>query len=134
MAESDEALVADTDCGLEICSSGNPRMVLSLIRAARAHGAFHRILVGTDTPGGTGILPRGMLREIAYLAAVAEVPPELAVAMATGNVARAHGLPRASWRRAGPPTSSCSTGSTARWRPTRSTRSHAGTSPASPRC
>jgi enamidase len=35
-----------------------------------------------------------MLREIAYLAAVAEVPPEVAVAMATGNVARAHGLPQ----------------------------------------
>lgn len=89
-----EALVADTDFFLEICSSGNPRMVLSLIRAVRAHGAFHRVLVGTDTPGGTGVLPRGMLREIAYLAAVAEVPPELAVAMATGNVARAHGLPQ----------------------------------------
>jgi enamidase len=89
-----EEVVAETDCALEICSSGNPRMVLHLIRAVRARAAFHRVLVGTDTPGGTGVLPRGMLREIAYLAAVAEVPPELAVAMATGNVARAHGLPQ----------------------------------------
>lgn len=95
MPEPDlEQVVAETDCDLEICSSGNPRMVLRLIRAVRAAGAFHRVLVGTDTPGGTGILPRGMLREVAYLAAVAEVPPELAVAMATGNVARAHGLPQ----------------------------------------
>jgi enamidase len=93
MAEADvEALVRDTDYALEVCSSGNPRMVLRLIRAVRERGAFHRVLVGTDTPGGTGVLPRGMLREIAYLAAVAEVPPEVAVAMATGNVARAHGL------------------------------------------
>jgi enamidase len=89
-----EQVVAETDCALEICSSGNPRMVLRLMRAVRAADAYHRVLVGTDTPGGTGVLPRGMLREIAYLAAVAEVPPEVAVAMATGNVARAHGLPQ----------------------------------------
>jgi enamidase len=93
MAEADvETLVRDTDYALEVCSSGNPRMVLRLIRAVRERGAFHRVLVGTDTPGGTGVLPRGMLREIAYLAGVADVPPEVAVAMATGNVARAHGL------------------------------------------
>jgi cytosine/adenosine deaminase-related metal-dependent hydrolase len=93
MTEADvEAVVAETDCALEVCSSGNPRMALALVRAVRARDAFHRVLVGTDTPGGTGVLPRGMLREIAYLAAVGEVPPALAVAMATGNVARAHGL------------------------------------------
>jgi len=89
-----EAVVAETDCDLEICSSGNPRMVLTLVRAVRKAGAFHRVLVGTDTPGGTGVIPRGMLREIAFLAGVAGVEPELAVAMATGNVARAHGLPQ----------------------------------------
>jgi len=52
------------------------------------------VLIGTDTPGGTGVIPRGMLREIAYLSSVADVPPEIAIAMATGNVARAHGLPQ----------------------------------------
>jgi enamidase len=89
-----EQIVVETDFALEICSSGNPRMVLSLMRAVKANHAVHRVLVGTDTPGGTGVLPRGMLREIAYLASVAELPPELAIAMATGNVARAHGLPQ----------------------------------------
>jgi enamidase len=38
------------------------------------------------------VIPRGMLREIAFLSSVAEVPAEIAVAMATGNVGRAHGL------------------------------------------
>jgi enamidase len=86
-------IVAETDCCVEICSSGNPRMVLSLVRTVRARDAFHRVLIGTDTPGGTGVIPRGMLREIAFLASVTEVAPEVAIAMATGNVARAHGLP-----------------------------------------
>lgn len=84
-------IVNETDLYVEICSSGNPRMVLSLMRAVKAKGAFHRVLIGTDTPGGTGVIPRGMLREICFLSSVAEVPAEIAVCMATGNVGRAHG-------------------------------------------
>lgn len=93
MSEKDLVrIVAETDYCVEICSSGNYRMALSLIRAVKAHNAFHRVLIGTDTPGGTGIIPRGILREIAFLSSVAEVPPEAAVCMATGNVGHAHGL------------------------------------------
>ena len=87
-----EQIVRETDHYVEICSSGNPRMVLSLMRVVEHTAAFHRVLIGTDTPGGTGILPRGMLREIAFLASVAEIPPEGAICMATGSVGRAHGL------------------------------------------
>jgi enamidase len=50
------------------------------------------VLIGTDTPGGTGVIPRGILREIAFISSVGEVAPEAAVCMATGNVGRAHGL------------------------------------------
>jgi enamidase len=93
MAEAEMIrIVAETDHCVEICSSGNYRMALSLIRAVKNHNAYHRVLIGTDTPGGTGVIPRGMLREIAFLSSVGEVPPETAVCMATGNVGRAHGL------------------------------------------
>jgi enamidase len=85
-------IVDSTDFFVEICSSGNLRMGLATIRAVQSKGAYHRVVVGTDTPGGTGVIPRGMLREIAFLASVGGVPPEVAVTMATGNVARAHGL------------------------------------------
>lgn len=85
-------IVAETGLFVENCSSGNYRMALSLIRAVKAYNAYHRVLIGTDTPGGTGVIPRGMLREIAFLSSVGEVAPELAVCMATGNVGRAHGL------------------------------------------
>lgn len=85
-------IVGETDYCVEICSSGNYRMALSLIRAVKTHNAYSRVLIGTDTPGGTGIIPRGMLREIAFLSSVAEVPSDIAVCMATGNVGRAHGL------------------------------------------
>ncbi len=93
MAEAEMVrIVAETDHYVESCSSGNYRMALVLARAVKQHNAYRRVLIGTDTPGGTGIIPRGILREIAYLSSVGEIPPEKAVCMATGNVGRAHGL------------------------------------------
>jgi enamidase len=93
MTEADMVrIVAETNHFVEVCSSGNYRMALVLARTARQHNVLHRVLIGTDTPGGTGIIPRGILREIAYLSSVGEIPPEKAVCMATGNVGTAHGL------------------------------------------
>jgi enamidase len=85
-------IVAETNHFVEVCSSGNYRMALVLARAVRQRNVLHRVLIGTDTPGGTGIIPRGILREIAYLSSVGEIAPEKAVCMATGNVGGAHGL------------------------------------------
>lgn len=93
MSETDMVrIVNETNCFVEICSSGNYRMALSLIRAVKAKNAYDRVLIGTDTPGGTGVIPRGILREIAFISSVGEVPPERTLCMATGSVGRAHGL------------------------------------------
>jgi enamidase len=37
-------------------------------------------------------VPRGILREIAFISSVGEIPPENTICMATGNVGRAHVL------------------------------------------
>ena len=93
MPEEDlRRVVAETDYDVEICTSGNLRMGMVLADAVRQCGAESRVLVGTDTPGGTGVAPRGILREICFLASLGGIAPEHAVAMATGNTGRAHGL------------------------------------------
>jgi len=93
MPEEDMLRIAsETECFMEICTSGNYRLALSLARAVKTKGLHHRVLIGTDTPGGTGIVPRGILREIAFLTSVGEIEPEKSICMATGNVGRAHGL------------------------------------------
>jgi len=93
MPEADMIRIAnETECFMEICTSGNYRLALSLARVVKARGLHRRVLLGTDTPGGTGIVPRGILREIAFLSAVGEIEPEKSICMATGNVARAHDL------------------------------------------
>jgi enamidase len=92
MAEDDMLRIAgQTECFMEICTSGNYRLALSLAREVKAK-SLHRVLIGTDTPGGTGIVPRGILREIAFLSSVGEIEPEKTICMATGNAGRAHDL------------------------------------------
>ena len=55
-------------------------------------GGFGRVLVATDTPTGSGIMPLGMLYTISHLASLGGIEPERAVAAATGNNARVYGL------------------------------------------
>jgi len=93
MPEEDMLRIAgETECFMEICTSGNYRLALVLARAVKAKGLHQRVLIGTDTPGGTGVVPRAILREIAFLSSVGEIEPEKAICMATGNVGRAHDL------------------------------------------
>ena len=75
-----------------MCSSGNYRSSLNAVRRIAEAGRLDRLTLGTDTPGGTGIIPRGMLRNICYLSAVCGLSPGEAIAVATGNTAKAHGL------------------------------------------
>lgn len=77
---------------LEICSSGNYGATQRIVRRLAANGRLDRLVIGTDTPGGTGVIPRGMMRNLLFVCSVCGVDPALAVACATGNTARAHGL------------------------------------------
>jgi enamidase len=93
MSDQDiDRVVDETAFALEVCSSANDRSTLRLVRRLAAKNQLARLTLGTDTPGGTGVIPRGMLRNVLFLAAVCELPVEIAVCVATGNTARAHGL------------------------------------------
>ena len=87
-----ERVIVETDMALQVCTAGNLRTALLCARLARTHQAFHRLIIGTDTPTGSGIMPLGMLYTIAHLASLADVAPELAIAAATGSNARIYGL------------------------------------------
>lgn len=88
-----KAVVTDTECYLEIATGGNFRRTIELMETVHTIGAQGRVILGTDTPSGTGVTPRGMLRNIALLASLGGVRPEQALCIATGNAAQAHRLP-----------------------------------------
>jgi enamidase len=87
-----ERLVRESDIALQVCTAGNLRTTILCARLARRYDAFARLIVATDTPTGSGIMPLGMLYTISHLASLAEISPEECIAAATGNNARIYGL------------------------------------------
>jgi enamidase len=85
-------LVEESEIALQICTAGNLRTTLLVANLARKANAFHRVLIATDTPTGSGIMPLGMLYTISHLASLTDLAPELAIAAATGNNADVYKL------------------------------------------
>jgi enamidase len=85
-------LVNESKVALQLCTAGNLRTTLWLTRLVREADAFDRLLIATDTPTGSGIMPLGMMYTITHLASLADVPPEWSIAAATGNNARVYRL------------------------------------------
>jgi enamidase len=73
---------------LEIVHNGNERAALLTLRTAKELGELGRVILGTDAPAGSGVQPLGIIRMIAMLSALGDVPAEIAICFATGNTAR----------------------------------------------
>ncbi len=74
--------------GIEIVHNGNERAGLLAMRTAFEIKEAERVILGTDSPAGSGVQPLGILRMIAMLSSLGNVPAEIAFCFATGNTAR----------------------------------------------
>ena len=72
-----ERIIVEGDMALQVCTAGNLR---------------DRLIVATDTPTGSGVMPLGMLYTMSHLASLAGIAPELCIAAATGSNARVYRL------------------------------------------
>jgi len=77
---------------LEIVHNGNEKAALLTLRTARELKQLDRVILGTDSPAGSGVQPLGILRMISMLSAFGDVPAEIAVCFATGNTAKIRNL------------------------------------------
>ena len=73
---------------IEIVHNGNERVAIAAAQAALQLKCPHRVILGTDGPAGSGVQPLGILRMIALLSSLANIPAELVFCFATGNTAR----------------------------------------------
>jgi enamidase len=87
--EDVDRLVEGSAMWLQIVQAGNLRSALIVLEAARRRGALGRIILGSDTPSGTGVMPLAILKTIAELSSLGELPATDAIALATGNAAAA---------------------------------------------
>lgn len=86
------ALCEESTRALEIVHNGNERAALLTLRTAKELKQLDRVILGTDSPAGSGVQPLGILRMISMLAALGEVPAEVALCFATGNTAKVRTL------------------------------------------
>jgi enamidase len=77
---------------VEIVHNGNELAALHALRTTMELDQAERIILGTDSPAGSGVQPLGILRLLAFLSSVGNVPAELVFCFATGNTARARRL------------------------------------------
>jgi enamidase len=85
-------LIDETNVAMQVCTAGNLRTTLLVATLLAERKQLERLLIATDTPTGSGIMPLGMLYTMSHLVSLAAVEPEVAVAMATGNNAKFYRL------------------------------------------
>src|SRR6266446_4874477 len=86
------ALCETSQRALEIVHNGNERAGLLTLRSAKELKQINRVILGTDSPAGSGVQPLGILRMISMLSSLGEIPAEVAICLATGNTAKMRSL------------------------------------------
>ena len=77
---------------LEIVHNGNERAAVLTLNTARELNKLDQVILGTDGPAGSGVQPLGILRMVAMLSSLGNMPAEQAFCLANGNTSRQRDL------------------------------------------
>lgn len=93
LTNEENRLIVDEGEGiaLQLVHAGNLRSAVDISERALERGDLKRLLIATDTPTGTGVIPLGMLRSMAELVSVGPLSPREAITAATGNPTAIYG-------------------------------------------
>ena len=87
-----ECLCEQCQRAIEVVHNGNEMAGLHAVKVAVQLGQLDRVILGTDSPAGSGAQPLGILRLIAMLSSFGDLPAETVICFATGNTARMRDL------------------------------------------
>ncbi|MFD0772967.1 amidohydrolase family protein [Streptomonospora algeriensis] len=88
-----DAIMDETGMALQLVQAGNLASSVRILERAVRQDALNRIVIGSDTPTGTGVMPLGVIKTVAELASLTGLDPALVWAAASGNNARTWSLP-----------------------------------------
>lgn len=88
-----DAIIHDSDMALQLVQAGNLRSSLRILEVAADADALGRVVIGSDTPTGTGVMPLGVIKTVAELSSMSALAPEQLWAMASGACAQVWDLP-----------------------------------------
>jgi enamidase len=87
-------IIQESNIALEVVQCGNMVALKDIANLVFNNARLDRMLIGTDMPSGTGMIPLGMLRTISAVTSFSDISPAQAIAMATGNTAQVYQLNR----------------------------------------
>jgi enamidase len=88
-----EALLCESDMALQVVQAGNLRAALDIVRRVVDRDELHRLVIGSDTPSGFGVMPLAVLKTVLELSSLGGLDPAVAWALATGNNSDVWDLP-----------------------------------------
>ena len=88
-----DRIIEETSMALQLVQAGNLRSAVRILRKCNIEGRFDRIVIGSDTPTGTGVMPLGVIKTVAELSSWSSIDPARIWAAASGNNARTWGIP-----------------------------------------
>ena len=88
-----DQIIEQTEMALQLVQAGNITSAVRILKKCEAEGRFSRIVIGSDTPTGTGVMPLGVIKTVAELSSLSGIDPARIWAAATGNNAMTWGLP-----------------------------------------
>ncbi|WP_174735222.1 amidohydrolase [Mesobacillus harenae] len=87
-----ERVIYESKIVLQIVQAGNFRSALRTVELVKQSNQIERLLIASDTPTGTGVMPLAVIKSVVELASMSRTAPEIMIAAATGNVGKAYGL------------------------------------------
>ncbi len=90
--ENQRIVAQGHDIALQLVQAGNLRSAIEICHAAIEHDALPRLMIASDTPTGTGMIPLAILRSMAELASLGPLSGRQTIAAATGTVGTVYGL------------------------------------------
>jgi len=84
LPDADLPRLFDAPGAIQLVQAGNLRSALEIVRLAQDRDALDRIVLATDTPTGTGVMPLGMLKTVTEISSLGRVSATDAIAMASG--------------------------------------------------
>jgi enamidase len=88
-----DRIIEETGMALQVVQAGNLRSAVRIVDKCVAEGRLDRLVIGSDTPTGTGVMPLGVLKTVAELSSLSQADPATVWAAATGNNARTWDIP-----------------------------------------
>lgn len=85
LADGDLPALFDAPGAIQLVQAGNLRSSLRILELAAERDALSRVILATDTPTGTGVMPLGMIKTVVEVSSLARLPAADALALATGN-------------------------------------------------